>query len=74
MNRVPKYYGGTKTTQHHETRLSYGAKIQAQWDEIAERQDARAARSPQEQLKRLDLLLGDGVGAVKERARLTKLL
>jgi hypothetical protein len=34
----------------------------------------RAKRSPQEQLARLDALLGIGVGAVKERKRLRALL
>lgn len=40
----------------------------------AENQEARSKRSPAEQLKVLDATLGVGVGAVKERARLTKLL
>lgn len=35
-----------------------------------ERQEARAKRTPQEQLKRLDEMLGEGKGAAKERARL----
>ena len=37
-----------------------------------ELQAERAKRSPQQQLERLDLLLGKGVGAMKERARLVK--
>lgn len=36
------------------------------------RQEARAKRSAEEQLRRLDRLLGEGCGAKKERARLTK--
>ena len=34
----------------------------------------RAKRSPEEQIDRLDWLLGDGVGAKKERKRLAKLI
>ena len=40
----------------------YGAEIRA---------EARAKRTSQQQLERLDMLLGTDVGAVKERARLT---
>jgi len=36
------------------------------------REEARAKLSPQQQLERLDALLGEGVGAVKERARLER--
>jgi hypothetical protein len=38
------------------------------------REEARANLSPQQQLERLDALLGEGKGAVKERARLEKKL
>lgn len=41
-------------------------------DGALERQALRAKRSPQEQLRLLDQKLGEGVGAVKERARLQK--
>jgi len=43
-------------------------------DAAEERAEARAALSPQQQLERLDALLGEGTGAVKERARLEKQL
>ena len=38
------------------------------------REEARAKLSPQQQLERLDTFLGEGEGAVKERARLEKQL
>jgi hypothetical protein len=39
-----------------------------------ERQEARAKRTPQEQLKLLDDRFGEGKGATKERARLKALI
>lgn len=46
--------------------------------ELKEEADQRAAeretRTPQQQLQRLDKLLGEGVGAKKERARLARLI
>jgi ribosomal protein S12 methylthiotransferase accessory factor YcaO len=39
-----------------------------------ERQEARAKREPQEQIKLLDDRFGEGKGAVKERARLKALI
>lgn len=40
--------------------------------EAEARKALREKRSPQEQLKHLDYLLGDGVGAIKERAELQR--
>lgn len=40
--------------------------------EAKERNEARAALTDQQQLDRLDKILGAGVGAKKERARLAK--
>lgn len=37
-----------------------------------DREVARSLRSPEQQLDHLDEILGKGVGAVKERARLQK--
>jgi len=48
------------------------AEIERRRDAAQERAEARASRSAQQQLKKLDDLLGKGVGAVKERARLEK--
>jgi len=39
-----------------------------------DRAEARAKLTAQQQLDKLDALLGEGVGAVKERARLEKQL
>jgi len=41
-------------------------------DAAEERAEARANRTAQQQLERLDALLGEGNGAAKERARLEK--
>lgn len=64
-------------TQSHETRENIGrcraareAKRAGQaWIREANA-EARAERSPEEQLARLNRMLGRGKGAVKERARL----
>ena len=42
-------------------------------DEASIRAEARAKRTPKQQLKHLDRLLGKGKGATKERARLNEL-
>ncbi len=44
--------------------------IEQKRTEAEERQAARDAMTPQEQLKRLDLLLGKNQGAMRERVRL----
>lgn len=42
--------------------------------EAASRRSERASRTPEEQIARLDMLLGVGQGAVAERARLQRLI
>lgn len=54
------------------TRKNQGDRPENRRKEATTRQEERAARSPQQQLDRLDSILGEGVGAKKERARLTK--
>ncbi len=46
------------------------ARRQQKREEAEERFSARSARSPKEQLAKLDCQLGKGVGAKKERAKL----
>jgi hypothetical protein len=48
----------------------HGHRVPQRRIDAAERAEARSNRSPQQQLARLDALLGEGVGATKERARL----
>ena len=43
-------------------------------EEAQKRAEERASRSHQFQIKRLDLMFGDGNGAKKERERLEKLI
>lgn len=58
------------------TRFKFNRKDlkEARQKEAAVRLEERSKRSPQEQLATLDRTLGVGVGAVRERARLQKLI
>lgn len=58
---------------HADARRAREEKRTARFRSAKERQEAAAQREPQEQLRRLDERLGVGVGAKKERARLTRI-
>lgn len=64
--------GNTTTTPAQiEHKARWDARQKAKQLGEMERIAAAAHRSPQDQLKRLDQILGVGVGAARERARLT---
>ena len=48
------------------------SRKQSRIEECSERQNDRSKRDGTNQLRHLDVLLGHGVGAKKERARLSK--
>lgn len=50
----------------------FRSRKQIRQDEAKERQELRDKRRPEDQIRVLDAKLGEGVGAVKERARLQK--
>jgi hypothetical protein len=66
----------SKRHQTNEAFLAYQAvkeaRAQEQQRACEAREEAARNRTPQEQLKRLDSLLGPGQGAVKERARIAR--
>lgn len=55
-----------------KARAAYDKAVDTRIIAREERQYARANRTDEEQLIRLDKLLGEGVGATRERARLIK--
>jgi len=55
-------------------RKNFEARVDVKRAEAKERTEARSKRTPQQQLDLLDQRLGKGVGAQKERAKLTKLI
>jgi len=53
-----------------EHRRKWRERRAAKAERLNARQEAAAKRTPQEQLKRLDMMFGKGKGATKERAKL----
>lgn len=63
--------GGAYTSEaQSKAQANYAERRKIKKDALIARQEARAARSDEEQLVRLDELLGPGAGAENERARL----
>jgi hypothetical protein len=60
----------TQKVRYYGPEFVNGGEITVRQDEAWERQRDRALRSNAEQIAVLDERLGEGVGAVKERARL----
>lgn len=56
--------------RHNDRNLKFDDIRELKQRESDDREVLRAERSEQEQLNRLDTLLGAGVGAVRERVRL----
>lgn len=63
---------GNKNT-HPKQETKREQKIRRR-NEAIDRANLRAMRSPEVQIEELDLFLGKGVGAKKERARLNRLI
>ena len=59
-----------KSEAHTKARELYQSRKEEKSEGLKARQSARAARSDKEQLARLDTLLGKGLGAKRERAKL----
>lgn len=70
IRRGPEW--GKSKTNHHKD-IANSIKVQ-KFQQATERQEYRDSLSPNEQLTRLDTRLGKGIGALKERARLQKLM
>jgi hypothetical protein len=65
LNNRQKYADANRQPRH---------KAKFRVEEAKERQDYNDTLSPQQKLERLDVKLGKGVGAVKQRARLAALM
>ena len=49
-------------------------RLEERREEALERQSERSARTPVQQLEKLDILLGTDIGAERERARLQSII
>ena len=72
MNHPSKFSVAAKSEAHAKARDVRESRIEAQWKAITERAEARAGRTPEQQLAVLDVRLGKDTGATNERARLNK--
>lgn len=73
-SKNPKWHSRRYETpeQHDTARANYEVRKEEKKRSALERQEVASKRTPQEQLDRLDQLLGFGLGANKERAKLLK--
>ena len=69
--------GNVKTTiteAQSRAKALYDTRKEQKAERLRQREEARSKRTPQQQLERLDMLLGKDLGAAKERARLNRLI
>jgi hypothetical protein len=67
---LPGGVNSSRVSGSHTPGGRYGYRLEYRRKQAAAQAEARANRTPQQQLVRLDIRFGKGVGAVKERARL----
>lgn len=72
MGRIDQRGNAPKSDAQRNAQAYWQEKQAAKLATLKDNQEARAKRTPQQQLDLLDAKLGEGVGAKKERARLLK--